>query len=85
MRTAVLGDATQPPQIAFAVRRSVGNAVCRNRVRRRLDAAMREHRDLLERGHGYLLRPDARAATATYGDLSATVRAALVELHERAS
>ncbi len=44
VRAAVLGSSGEPPRVAFSVGRSVGGAVTRNRVRRRLRAAVREHR-----------------------------------------
>ncbi len=66
----MVGARTEPPRIAFAIGRPVGNAVVRNRVRRRLRAAAREHRALLEPGWGYLIRAVPTSASATYGELS---------------
>jgi ribonuclease P protein component len=77
VRAARLGPATEPPRVAFAVGRTVGNAVVRNRVRRRMRAAVREHGALLEPGWGYLVRVGPAGANATYGDLSTTLRALL--------
>ena len=77
MRTARLGAPTEPPRVAFAVGRSVGNAVRRNRVRRRVAAAVREHRALLAPGCGYLFRPLPSAGEATFRDLSESVRTLL--------
>ena len=79
MRTAVVGARAEPPRVAVAVSREVGNAVTRNRVRRRVRAAVREHRELLENGRAYLFRPDRAAAVATYHELSDAVRALIVD------
>jgi ribonuclease P protein component len=67
---AVLSTRQEPPRIAFAVGRPVGNAVVRNRVRRRLRAAVREQCDLLQPGWGYLVTAAPAAAAATYRELS---------------
>ena len=77
MRSAVLGAPTDPPRVAFAVGRSEAGAVGRNRLRRRLRAAVRDHVTLLERGRGYLVRADAAAARASYAEVSSTLRAVL--------
>ncbi len=71
MSAAVLSTRAEPPRIAFAVGRPVGNAVVRNRVRRRLRAAVREQHELLRPGWGYLVsaaprRPTRR--TASFAD-----------------
>jgi len=54
VRTAVIGLPTDPPRVAYAVARSVGGAVQRNRVRRRLREVMRAQE--LGAGRGYLVR-----------------------------
>jgi ribonuclease P protein component len=79
MRTAALGAPTDPPQVAFSVGRAVGGAVVRNRVRRQLRAALREHAELLRPGTGYLVRAGAGTSRASYAELSGTVRALLVD------
>jgi ribonuclease P protein component len=74
---AALDVPTTPPRIAFAVGRTVGNAVVRNRVRRRLRAAVREHHAQLQPGWGYLVRAAPRAAGDTYRELFDALGAAL--------
>ena len=72
-------DATSPPRVAFAVRRRVGSAVARNRVRRQLRAVVAELAPHLAPG-AYLvayrgapdvpfaeLRDDVAAAAAAAG------------------
>ena len=79
MRTAVVGQPSEPPRVAYAVSRAVGSAVTRNRVRRRLRAAVHESRPLLEDGRGYLWRALPGAANETSTELKHTVRALLAQ------
>ena len=71
-------DDPGPPQVAYAVSRAVGNAVVRNRVRRRLRAIMSEREDALREGFGYLVGVSSRASELTFGELSRSVDACLV-------
>jgi len=57
------------PQVGFAVSRRVGNAVTRNRVRRRLRAALRDERELVRADSAYLVGATPAAANATFADL----------------
>jgi ribonuclease P protein component len=76
-----LRAADQPPRVAFAVSRRVGNAVTRNRVRRRLRGAVREHADVLRPGRAYLVTARTpAAASASYRALADAVRTAATEL-----
>jgi ribonuclease P protein component len=77
VRTAILGSPAEPPRVAFSVGRSVGGAVTRNRVRRRLRSAVREHAAALTPGSGYLVRATPAAADSSYAELSDTLRAIL--------
>lgn len=72
---AVSGDT--PPQIGFVVSRSVGPAVTRNRVRRRLRHIIRDHLGELSRGTVLVVRALPAAAGATYPSLRRDVAAAL--------
>lgn len=58
----VPGDA---PRLAVATGRAIGNAVIRNRVRRRLRAAVMAHRDELV-GGAYLVGGSREAATVPF-------------------
>jgi ribonuclease P protein component len=62
--------------VAYAVPRSVGNAVERNRVRRRLRAAVAGHVAELCPGGAYLLGADRRVLHAPF----ATIDRAVCEL-----
>jgi ribonuclease P protein component len=57
--------------IGFIVSRSVGGAVVRNRVRRRLRHLARGYLDSLPGGSLLVLRAHPRAATASQADLAA--------------
>ncbi len=45
-RVRFLTDDRRPPRVAYAISRKVGNAVVRNKLRRRLRAAVGEYVDL---------------------------------------
>jgi ribonuclease P protein component len=79
---AVVGPATDPPRVAYAVGRPVGGAVVRNRVRRRLRAATRAHAAALSPGHAYLVHAAPGAAGRSYADMSADLELALCALRE---
>jgi ribonuclease P protein component len=57
------------PQVGFAVSRRVGNAVTRNRVRRRLRAALRETADVVRTDSAYLVGATPAAASASFDEL----------------
>ena len=77
MRAVVLGSSDDPPRVAYAVGRKVGNAVTRNRVRRQLRAAMRANAGLLRGGWAYLVQARPGATTSSASELSDTLRAIL--------
>jgi ribonuclease P protein component len=81
----VLGSNQEPPRVAFAVGRSVGGAVTRNRVRRHLRSAAREHTRILEPGTAYLVRATPETALNPYADVSDTLRAILLDLAAESS
>jgi ribonuclease P protein component len=85
VRTVVLGSSEEPPRVAYAVGRAVGNAVMRNRVRRKLRAATVENSDLLQRGSGYLVRARPGAASTPTSELASTMRAILSRMSETSS
>jgi ribonuclease P protein component len=72
-------------RVAYSVGRKVGGAVVRNRVRRRLRAAVRELDALLVPGAAYLVSAGPAAAVVRYQELVAHLGDALAALAERAS
>jgi len=60
-----------PPRAGFVVNRSVGMAVVRNRVRRRLRVLVREYLSSLPGGSLLVVRAHPQAATASQADLAA--------------
>jgi ribonuclease P protein component len=68
------GESGDPARLGYAIGRKTGNAVVRNRVRRRLRAAARECRAEFAPG-AYLVGATAKAAALPYREL----RSSLVE------
>ena len=62
-----------PPRVAYAVGRRVGNAVVRNRIRRRLRAATQAHRAELQPGGAYLFGAAPSAYSAPYAEIDAAM------------
>jgi ribonuclease P protein component len=76
----VAGPGNEPARVAYSVGRNIGDAVTRNRVRRRLRAAVQSHGGRLESGATYLVRARPGAESDTFAELSDTLRAILGEL-----
>lgn len=76
------GEATDPPRVAYAVGKRTGSAVVRNRIRRRLRAAVALHEAELAAGGAYLLAADRRAMTAPFAELADQVGRALRRARE---
>ena len=79
MTWAPAPEGDEPPRVGYAVGKVVGNAVTRNKVRRRLQAAVAAVATDLGPG-AYLIGAGPAAATATYAELSASLCAALAGL-----
>ena len=58
------------PRVGFVVSKAVGNAVVRNRVRRRLRHAVRERLAVLPAGSLLVVRAQPSAALASYAELA---------------
>lgn len=78
-------DAKTPPLVGFVVARNVGNAVVRNRVRRRLRHLMRPHLDRLAAGSLLVVRANPRAGAARPDEMAADLESALDRLLRPAS
>jgi ribonuclease P protein component len=62
-------DEVGTPRIGFVVSRAVGNAVARNRVKRRLRELVRVRRDSLPTGSMLVVRALPPSAGASYSEL----------------
>jgi ribonuclease P protein component len=71
-------------RVGYSAGRKVGGAVVRNRVRRRLRAACREHAALLVPGAAYLVSASPASAAMSYQDLAAHLAEALERLRSGA-
>jgi ribonuclease P protein component len=74
--TFVAGDVDRVPRVAYAVGRRVGGAVVRNRLRRRLRAAVADSAGSIPPG-AYLVSAGRDAVDLPYQDLKAYVTAAM--------
>ena len=62
-------DSGDRPRVGYVVSRAVGNAVTRNRVKRRLRELVREHGEVLPAGSSLVVRALPPAAEASYAEL----------------
>ena len=77
------GDAA-PPRFGFTVSKKVGNAVERNRVRRRLRDIVRRHAALLpEAGHDYVLIGRRAALSLPFARIAQDYEGALQRVEKR--
>jgi ribonuclease P protein component len=62
-------DSEDRPRVGYVVSRAVGNAVTRNRVKRRLRELVREQGEVLPAGSFLVVRALPPAAAASYAEL----------------
>jgi ribonuclease P protein component len=70
--------------VGFVVSKAVGNAVVRNRVKRRLRNLSRAHLETLRAGSLTVVRATPHAADATFGELDAALGRCLARVQEHA-
>ncbi|HWP25012.1 MAG TPA: ribonuclease P protein component [Xanthobacteraceae bacterium] len=70
-----------PPRVGFTVSRKVGNAVERNRVRRRLKAIARRGQAAMRPGHDYVFVGRRAALDLPFERLAAELDRALRRIH----
>jgi ribonuclease P protein component len=58
-----------PPRVGFVVSKAVGNAVVRNRTKRRLRASVATRLDGIPAGYDLVVRANPAAAQATWAEL----------------
>ena len=73
----------EPPRVGFVVNRSVGKAVARNKVRRRLRSLARGYLPSLPGGSLLVVRAHPQAATARQADLAAELDLVMATLVRR--
>jgi len=74
------GPRSAAPQVGFVVSKAVGNAVVRNRVKRRLRHLAREHVSCLPGSAVLVVRALPAAAEATYDELRADLARGLARV-----
>ncbi|MDQ6616197.1 MAG: ribonuclease P protein component [Actinomycetota bacterium] len=78
----VNGNPAEPPRVAYAIGRKVGNAVERNRIRRQLRSIVRDLAPQLRPGM-YLIGVAPQLAQLRFGELRLTVMRALDAIWEQ--
>ena len=83
MLQACRRDDEGPARVGFTVSKKVGNAVERNRVRRRLREMVRASAVAARRGHDYVVIGRRAALALPFPQLLAEFERALRQVHER--
>jgi ribonuclease P protein component len=79
----IADDRADPPLVGFVVSKAIGNAVARNRVKRRLRHLMRDRLQRLPQGSLLVVRANPPAASARNEQLAAELDIALDRLLRR--
>jgi ribonuclease P protein component len=69
-----------PPRVGFVVSKSVGGAVVRNRVKRRLRALMAARLVRVPQGYDVVVRANPAAANVSYAELGADLDRLLAQV-----
>ncbi|WP_265522459.1 ribonuclease P protein component [Oerskovia flava] len=73
----------EPPQVGFVVSKAVGNAVQRNRVKRRLRAAASTHLDAMPPGAHIVVRALPASGAADYSQLDRDLMSGVARAADR--
>jgi ribonuclease P protein component len=74
-----------PPRVGFVVSKAVGNAVVRNRTKRRLRASVARRLSGIPAGFDLVVRANPPAAQATYDQLDSALERQLGRVCEQVS
>jgi ribonuclease P protein component len=69
-------------RVAFLLPRGVGNAVARNRLKRRLREIYRRNKDWFPAGYDYLVQPTVSAGRLSFDELKEQVGSATVRIEQ---
>jgi ribonuclease P protein component len=72
-----------PPRVGFVVSKAVGNAVVRNRTKRRLRASVATKLSGIPAGLDLVVRANPAAAHATYDELDSALERQLARVSEQ--
>ena len=81
----ILPGPSETPRVGFTISRKVGNAVTRNRVRRKLREIVRSHAGAFRPNSDHVFIVRVQAASATYVALQKEVECLLYEASRSAS
>lgn len=71
------------PRVGYTVTKKLGNAVVRNRIKRRLRAVVYTMRGVLRPGCDYILIARPVAATRNFADLQSDFQQAMQRVHQK--
>ena len=71
----------QPPRFGFTVTKKLGDAVLRNRIRRRLKEALRPGQRFPGPGHDYVILAQPAALTEDFAALQLQISQAIADIH----
>ena len=83
LQTRLREDESGPVRVGFTVTKKAGNAVERNRIRRRLRELVRLSNDTMQAGHDYVLIGRRNALNAPFDKMADEFKRALTRSHRK--